>query len=65
MGGRGLEQTALAPTKTPIPQNDGAPNGALESDFRRRYPDYAERIGRADLPEPMKTDLIKLLGESE
>jgi hypothetical protein len=65
MGGRGLEQNALAGPKTPISQNGGAKSGALKSDFRRTYPDYAEQIVRSGLPEPMKRDLIKLLVESE
>jgi hypothetical protein len=33
--------------------------------FRRRYPDYGERIGRSGLPGPMKAELIKLLAGSE
>ena len=65
MGGRGLEQNALAGPKTPISEKPGAKSGALKSDFRRTYPDYAEQIVRSGLPEPMKRDLIKLLVESE
>ncbi len=62
---KGIEPSLLALSKTPILQNAGAKSGALKSDFRRRYPDYGEQIGRSDLPEPMKADLIELLGESE
>lgn len=65
MDGRGLEQSALSPTKTPILGNTRAKSGAVKDDFRRTYPDYAEQIGRSDLPEPMKGDLIKLLAKSE
>jgi hypothetical protein len=65
MGDTGLEQSALTPSKTQISEKPGAKSGALKSDFRRTYPDYAEQIVRSGLPEPMKRDLIKLLVESE
>ncbi len=65
VGDAGIEQSALTPTKTRISQKGGAKNGALKDDFRRKYPDYAEQIGRSGLPEPMKRDLIRLLAESK
>ncbi len=33
MGGRGLEQTALTPSKTPIVSPRGTESGTLETDF--------------------------------
>ncbi len=62
---KGIEPAPLSLSKTRISQKGGAKSGALKDDFRRKYPDYAERIEGSNLPEPMKRDLIKLLVESE
>ncbi|HUV62818.1 MAG TPA: hypothetical protein VMW24_02915 [Sedimentisphaerales bacterium] len=50
------------PTKTPIPQNGGAPNGALESDFSKKDPDLAG-IVRAwpTLPVDVKKQIKELV----
>jgi len=62
MGGRGLEQSALTPTKTHISTNGGAPGGAPESDFSKKDPDL-EGIVRAwpTLPVDVKKQIKELV----
>ena len=57
----GIEQSPLTPLKIPIPQNDGAKSGALESDFFKKYPDFANIIAASNLSKDFKKAIIASL----
>jgi len=58
---KGIEQTLLTPSKTPISKSGGAKSGALENDFSRRYPDFANIIDASNLSKDFKKTLITAL----
>jgi hypothetical protein len=65
MGGRGLEQSALSPSKTPISQTQGAKSGALKSDFSQNDPDLAAIVRAwAGLPADVKRQIKRLIERS-
>ena len=55
---KGIEQSPLSPSKTPISKTRGAKSGALEDDFFKKYPDFTEIIDTSDLPKDFKKALI-------
>jgi hypothetical protein len=58
MGDEGLEQSSLTHPKTPISKTDGAESGALESDFFKKYPNFADIIDTSELPKDFKKMLV-------
>ena len=65
MGGAGFEQTALAPSKTPIATQSGTESGTVESKNTPPHPDLAliqERWPK--LPEHIRAVVLAPLGQS-
>jgi len=58
---KGIEQSPLTPSKTPISKSGGAKCGALENDFSRKYPDFTNIIDDSNLPKDFKKALIAAL----
>ena len=58
---KGIEQSPLMPSKTPISKVGGAKSGALENDFFRKYPDFADILDASNLPKDLKKALIAAL----
>jgi hypothetical protein len=58
---KGIEQSSLTPSKTPISKSGGAKSGALENDFFQKYPDFADILGASNLPKDFKKALIATL----
>jgi len=58
---KGIEQSPLAPSKTPISKSGGAKSGALGNDFFRKYPDFTNIVDTSNLPKDFKEALIATL----
>jgi hypothetical protein len=55
---KGIEQSPLTPSKTPISKSSGAKSGALNDVFFKKYPDFADIIDASNLPKNFKETLI-------
>jgi hypothetical protein len=55
---KGIEQSPLKPSKTPISESGGAKSGALKDVFFKKYPDFADIIDASNLPKDFKEILI-------
>jgi len=58
---KGIEQSPLTPSKTPISQSGCAKSGPPESDFSQKFPDFADIIDTSNLPRDFKKELITAL----